>query len=101
MKAVRRDYNLENTTDDRQQMGILFGPKSHYQIADVAQNQAKLANQEYEVEILKRDMVHKSKNELAKSEMQLAQMFLSIGDTAECKAHMEAAKQLLAEVNVI
>jgi len=46
-------------------------------------------------------MVLKSKNEQVKSELQLAQMFSSIGDTVKCKAHKETAKQLLAEVKVV
>lgn len=46
------------------------------------------------MEILKRDIVLTSKNELVMSELQSIQFFKSIGDAAKSKAHMEAEKEL-------
>lgn len=69
IKAVKRNYDLVNTMDVRQQRGFHLVLKAN-QNAATAQNQTKLANQEYEEEILKRDMVLTSKNELVMPELQ-------------------------------
>ena len=94
-KDAKRDYDRGTVVDDRQARGLALGAENQKEVALIAQNQAKLCNQSYETEVVKLDMVLKTKGDQMRAELDMAKLYQSMGETALAKAHMDAAKEII------
>jgi hypothetical protein len=100
-KEIKRDHARGTETDPRQQRGIALGATNQLQIATIAQNHARIANQQYEAEVVKRDVLLKSKGDQIKTEMSMAQLYFSMGDEPKAKQHMNVATSMMTEVKLL
>lgn len=100
-KADQRDFEVGNTVDPRQQRGIPFGGATQLEIASVAQNQARISNEEFQGEMVRHDLVMKSKGERIKTLMDMAKLSFQLEDVEDAKNHMAEAKTLSAEIKLL
>lgn len=100
-KAASRDYGVGNVTDCRQQRGIPFGTASQLEIASVAQNQARISNEEFQGEMVKLNMIMTSKNDRVKSHTDFAKIYAQMGMTEQATAQMTLAATLMEEVKEV
>lgn len=70
------------------------------QIASIAQNQARVLNQEH-AEIVNTDATIKSKNDQVKAELKLAKLYMGIREESESQANMIRLKKIMAEIHDI
>lgn len=99
-KSSTRDHDNGTATDPRQQRGISLGG-SQLEVASVAQNQARITNEEFQGELVRHDLLMTSKRDRMKSELEMAKLLLSMGDEDEAKLHIQEAKALMKAVKNI
>ena len=97
-KADQRNFEVGNPTEPRQQRGIPFGGATQLEIASVAQNQARISNEDFQGEMVRHDLVMKSKGEHIKTLMDMAKISVQLDDVDDAKVHMAEAKKLSAEI---
>jgi hypothetical protein len=99
-KSSARDHDNGTAADPRQQRGISLGG-SQLEVASVAQNQARITNEEFQGELVRHDLLMTSKRDRMKSELEMAKLLLSMGDEDEAKLHIQEAKDLMKAVKNI
>ena len=95
-KKDERDYMLGEGKGGR---GLALGANSQKDIVLIAQHQSKIANQAYDSEIVKADMLIQAKQGQVKTWMEMAKMCHDIGDSVTAASAMSSAKTLLAEIS--
>ena len=79
--------------------GLSLGPSSQRDVALIAQQQAKLANQSFESNVVKHDILLKTIQGQVDFHFRAAEMYKGVDSMAhKFKEHMEAAEALLQEI---
>ena len=79
--------------------GLALGANSQKNFVLIAQHRSKIANQAYDSEIVKTDMLIQSKQGQVKTWMEMAKMSYDVGDSATAANSMASAKMLLVEIS--
>ena len=100
-KSAERDFDLGQNKAPHQGRGLALGADNQKEVAKMAQNQAKLCNQAYDSEIVKRDMLIKSKSGQVTAVMQLAKMYQDMGNKEKALEKMAEVEDLLVQIKSI
>ena len=85
--------------DDAGGRGLALGANSQKGFVLIAQHQSKIANQAYNSEIVKTDMLIQAKQGQVKTWMEMAKMSHDVCDSATAANSMASAKTLLVEIS--
>ena len=97
-KKAALDYELGKGELGRNRRGLALGAASQKEIAVVAMNQSKIHNQAYDSEIIKCDMLLKSKQGQVNTYMEMAKMYRDMGNVDKARTRMMAAETLMKDI---